>query len=234
MAVPLHIPGETEGGQTSRSDEVPDVSEGAFPLTPCLQPGDTGSYPGSLQTHPCQGRNLLPSIREEINLLPRANWAGRRDLSCMPRACCKGLCLNPFLFRQQGLLPVLRKSWGGFLPPRDDGGLCSGGPWVSLWPSLPPLGFSFIGIWGQRLGFCRRDSSFLLVFVPAKTMKVVPQAHEIRCLCEELNSPDTETLLETGTKIAKVTGPKTRGWGPSSCAPARLPAPLQSLSPSPE
>ena len=123
-AVPLHIPGETEGGQTSRSDEVPDVSEGAFPLTPCLQPGDTGSYPGSLQTHPCQGRNLLPSIREEINLLPRANWAGRRELSCRPGACCKGLCLNPFLFRQQGLLPVLRKSRGGFLPPRDDGGLC--------------------------------------------------------------------------------------------------------------
>ena len=65
-------------------------------------------------------------------------------------------------------------------------------------------------------------------------MKVVPQADEIRCLCEELNSPDTETLLETGTKIAKVTGPKPAGWGPSSWAAARLPAPLQSLSPSPE
>jgi len=84
-------------------------------------------------------------------------------------------------------------------------------------------------MWGQRLGFCRCDSSFLLVVVAAKTMKVVPQADEIRCLCEKLNSPDTETLANTCTKIAKVTGPKTVAWGPSSWTPARLPAPLQSL-----
>ena len=92
---PLHVPGETEGGQTTCSDQVPDISEGAFPLAPCLQPGETGSYPGTLQTHACQGRNLLPSTREETNLLPRANWAGRRDLSCRPRACCEGVVFEP-------------------------------------------------------------------------------------------------------------------------------------------
>ena len=30
-AVPLHVPEETEGGQTSRSDEVPDVFRGCLP-----------------------------------------------------------------------------------------------------------------------------------------------------------------------------------------------------------
>ena len=132
MSMPLCVQGETEGGgQTTCSDEVPDISEGTFPLTPCLEPGETDSYPGNLQTHPCQGRNLLPSTREETHLLPRANWAGRRDLSCRLEACCKGLCSNPFLFRQQGL-PVLRKSRGGFLPPRDGGGLC-GNRGCSCW-----------------------------------------------------------------------------------------------------
>ncbi|KAM9264313.1 maestro heat-like repeat-containing protein family member 2B [Morus bassanus] len=42
-----------------------------------------------------------------------------------------------------------------------------------------------------------------LLQMRAKTMKVVPEADEIRCLCEELNSPDTNTL-ETSTKIAKA------------------------------
>ncbi|KAM6225550.1 maestro heat-like repeat-containing protein family member 2B [Spheniscus humboldti] len=43
-----------------------------------------------------------------------------------------------------------------------------------------------------------------LLQMQAKTVKVVPQADEIRCLCEELNSPDTKTLVETCTKISKA------------------------------
>ncbi|KAM6106976.1 maestro heat-like repeat-containing protein family member 2B [Phoenicopterus ruber ruber] len=43
-----------------------------------------------------------------------------------------------------------------------------------------------------------------LLQMQAKTMKGLPQADEIRCLCEELNSPDPKTLGETCTKIAKV------------------------------
>ncbi|KAM6033066.1 maestro heat-like repeat-containing protein family member 2B [Theristicus caerulescens] len=43
-----------------------------------------------------------------------------------------------------------------------------------------------------------------LLQMQAKTMKVVPQADEIRCLCEGLNSPDAKTLVETSTKIAKA------------------------------
>ncbi|KAK4817744.1 hypothetical protein QYF61_026967 [Mycteria americana] len=35
-------------------------------------------------------------------------------------------------------------------------------------------------------------------------MKVMPQADEIRRLCEELNSPDTETVVETCATIAKA------------------------------
>ncbi|KAM6032804.1 maestro heat-like repeat-containing protein family member 2B [Theristicus caerulescens] len=43
-----------------------------------------------------------------------------------------------------------------------------------------------------------------LLQMQAKTTKVVPQADEIRCLCEGLNSPDAKTLVETSTKIAKA------------------------------
>ncbi|XP_059685558.1 maestro heat-like repeat-containing protein family member 2B, partial [Gavia stellata] len=43
-----------------------------------------------------------------------------------------------------------------------------------------------------------------LLQMQAKTMEVVPQADEIRCFCEELNSPDTEIPVETCTKIAKA------------------------------
>ncbi|XP_074878248.1 maestro heat-like repeat-containing protein family member 2B isoform X2 [Buteo buteo] len=42
-----------------------------------------------------------------------------------------------------------------------------------------------------------------LLQMQAKSMKV-PQADEIRCLCEELNSPDTETFAETCTQITKA------------------------------
>jgi len=72
------------------------------------------------------------------------------------------------------------------------------------------------------------------VFVSAKTRKVVSGADEIRRLCEELRSPEPETLKENGVAIAKVTGPKAVGWRPSSGAPAHPPAPLQSLVLSPE
>ncbi|XP_072731086.1 maestro heat-like repeat-containing protein family member 2B [Ciconia boyciana] len=43
-----------------------------------------------------------------------------------------------------------------------------------------------------------------LLQMQAKTMKVMPQADEIRRLCEELNSPDTETVVETCATIAKA------------------------------
>ncbi|XP_076214435.1 maestro heat-like repeat-containing protein family member 2B [Aptenodytes patagonicus] len=43
-----------------------------------------------------------------------------------------------------------------------------------------------------------------LLQMQAKTMKVVPQADEIRCLCEEPNSPDTKTLADSCATIAKV------------------------------
>ncbi|XP_076212542.1 maestro heat-like repeat-containing protein family member 2B [Aptenodytes patagonicus] len=42
-----------------------------------------------------------------------------------------------------------------------------------------------------------------LLQMQAKTMKVVPQADEIRCLCEEPNSPDTKTLADSCATIAK-------------------------------
>ncbi|XP_074882818.1 uncharacterized protein LOC142030481 [Buteo buteo] len=42
-----------------------------------------------------------------------------------------------------------------------------------------------------------------LLQMQAKSMKV-PQADEIRCLYEELNSPDTETVAETCTQITKA------------------------------
>lgn len=83
--------------------------------------------------------------------------------------------------------------------------------------------------WSQRLGFCRHDSCFLLVFVPDNTVPVILEAYEIRCLFEELDSPDPDLLVKTTIKIAKVTGPKRTRWGPSSWAPAHLPAPLPSL-----
>ncbi|XP_050770644.1 maestro heat-like repeat-containing protein family member 2B [Gymnogyps californianus] len=70
---------------------------------------------------------------------------------------------------------------------------------------------SLVGLLGSLTSDCLATSQQrawlclgYLLQMQAKTMKVVPQAHEIRCLCEELNSPDTETLLETGTKIAKA------------------------------
>ncbi|XP_059679382.1 maestro heat-like repeat-containing protein family member 2B [Gavia stellata] len=52
---------------------------------------------------------------------------------------------------------------------------------------------------------CRRAWVCLgyLLQMQAKTMKAVFQANEIRCLAEELNSPDTEVPVETWTKIAK-------------------------------
>ncbi|XP_059679384.1 maestro heat-like repeat-containing protein family member 2B [Gavia stellata] len=52
---------------------------------------------------------------------------------------------------------------------------------------------------------CRRAWVCLgyLLQMQAKTMKAVFQADEIRCLAEELNSPDTEVPVETWTKIAK-------------------------------
>ncbi|KAM6234891.1 maestro heat-like repeat-containing protein family member 2B [Spheniscus humboldti] len=43
-----------------------------------------------------------------------------------------------------------------------------------------------------------------LLQMQAKTMKAVPQADEIRCLCEEPNSPDTKTLANSCAAIAKA------------------------------
>lgn len=122
---PLQCPRRDNScGQTTGSDDICNVSEAALPLAPCPEHGVTGRYyPGSLQSHPCQRRDFLQSTGEETTLLPRANRPGRRHLSCRPTVCCKELHLKPFLFRQQGL-PVLRKLWGGLLPPRGDGGLC--------------------------------------------------------------------------------------------------------------
>ncbi|XP_075580917.1 maestro heat-like repeat-containing protein family member 2B [Pelecanus crispus] len=70
---------------------------------------------------------------------------------------------------------------------------------------------SLVGLLGTLTNDCLAASckkawvclSYLLR-MQAKTMKVVPQADEIRCLCEALNSPDTETLVETCTKLAKA------------------------------
>ncbi|XP_040977778.1 maestro heat-like repeat-containing protein family member 2B [Aquila chrysaetos chrysaetos] len=69
---------------------------------------------------------------------------------------------------------------------------------------------SLVGLLGSLTGDCLatcRQRAWVclgyLLQMHAKSMKV-PQAGEIRCLCEELNSPDTETLVKTRTKITKA------------------------------
>uniref|UniRef100_A0A672UAS1 Uncharacterized protein n=1 Tax=Strigops habroptila TaxID=2489341 RepID=A0A672UAS1_STRHB len=52
----------------------------------------------------------------------------------------------------------------------------------------------------QRAGLCL---SYLLE-MQDNTVPVVLEAHEIRCLCEELDSPDPNTLVKTSIKIAKA------------------------------
>ncbi|KAM9610600.1 maestro heat-like repeat-containing protein family member 2B [Morphnus guianensis] len=69
---------------------------------------------------------------------------------------------------------------------------------------------SLVGLLGSLtsdcLATCRQRAWVCLGYLlqmQAKSMKV-PQADEIWCLCEELNSPDTETLAETCTEITKA------------------------------
>ncbi|XP_049666562.1 maestro heat-like repeat-containing protein family member 2B [Accipiter gentilis] len=69
---------------------------------------------------------------------------------------------------------------------------------------------SLVGLLGSLtsdcLATCRQRAWVCLGYLlqmQAKSMKV-PQADEIRCLCEELNSPDTETFAETCTQIRKA------------------------------
>lgn len=68
------------------------------------------------------------------------------------------------------------------------------------------------------------------MLLPAETRKVAPEAGDIACLRNGLDTTDDVPLLETSYKIAKVTGPGTGlgDWAPAHApAPSRLPRHFQ-------